>query len=82
MAEKSVDEELKSRNERQKNTIVDLTNELKTATKKLAEVQIWERFAGYLLDNCEGQTITEESLQAWLSDMLGKEKAALQGTKG
>lgn len=42
--------------------------------EKVKELDVWSRFAGYLLDNCEGQTIWEESLQYWLSDMLKKEK--------
>nr|DAH57245.1 MAG TPA: hypothetical protein [Caudoviricetes sp.] len=42
--------------------------------EKAKELDVWSRFAGYLLDNCEGQTIYEENLQYWLSDMLKKEK--------
>jgi hypothetical protein len=40
------------------------------------ELDVWSRFAGYLLDHCEGETIYEESLQYWLSEMLRKEKDA------
>jgi DNA-binding MarR family transcriptional regulator len=81
MAEKSVVEELQSRNERQRKTIVELTQEARNAVAKIKEIQIWERFAGYMLDNCEGQTVTEENLQFWLSEMLRKEAEALKGVK-
>lgn len=30
----------------------------------------WGIFAGYLLDHCEGENVTEENLHSWLSDML------------
>lgn len=42
---------------------------------ELDQAQIMERFVGYLLDNCERETIYEESLQHWLAEMLKKEKA-------
>lgn len=42
-------------------------------TQKVKDLEIWERFVGYLLDSCEGQTISEESLQAWMGGMLAKE---------
>lgn len=32
--------------------------------------QDWGVFAGHLLDNCERQEISEESLQRWMGDML------------
>lgn len=38
--------------------------------KQLAEV--WEKFPGYMIDNCEGLIVTEENLQQWLSDMLSE----------
>jgi len=31
---------------------------------------VWQMFPGYLIENCEGQTITEEGLQRALADML------------
>jgi len=31
----------------------------------------WERFPGYLIEQCEGEIITEEGLQRALADMLG-----------
>ena len=37
-----------------------------TIKQPLPEFETWEFFASYLLDNCEGETITEESLQRWL----------------
>lgn len=42
-------------------------------TQKVKDLEIWERFVGYLLDSCEGQTISEEGLQAWMGGMLAKE---------
>ena len=38
--------------------------------RKNAELEVFERFAGYLLDHCEGETIYEESLQYWLSESI------------
>lgn len=67
---------LEQMNAAQKTTIEQLTNQVKNLEKKLADAQIWERFAGYLLDNCEMQQVTEENLQSWLGSMLEKEKNA------
>lgn len=33
----------------------------------------WERLAGYLIEECEGQIISEESIQGWASDLLKSE---------
>lgn len=41
---------------------------------RIDELEVMERFVGYLLDNCEQEVIYEESLQYWLSEMLRKEK--------
>lgn len=30
----------------------------------------WSVFVGYLIDNCEGYTVSEESLQGWLAAMI------------
>lgn len=81
MAEKTEVQELQSRNDRQKATIVEMTVELNKAGKKISELQIWERFMGYLIDNCEGQTVSEESLQGWLAQMLADEAEQLKGGK-
>lgn len=53
----------------------DLQGELVTLRVQLAEAKTMERFVGYLLDNCEGQIIYEESLQQWVAQMLAKEKS-------
>lgn len=74
MAEKS--NTMEERNESQRRTIEKLVNENKGLKEELCQADIWSRFAGYLLDNCEGQEITEESLQGWMSDMLQAETAA------
>lgn len=42
--------------------------------ERITELEVMERFVGYLLDNCEREVIYEESLQYWLSEMLRKEK--------
>ena len=47
--------------------------EIKTLQSELTKATVWERFADYLLDNCEGKEIYEERLQYWLSEMLAKE---------
>lgn len=65
---------LEERNESQKKTIHKLSNELVALKQRQKELEVWERFVGYLLDNCETQPITEESLQKWLSDLLESEK--------
>lgn len=49
--------------EGQRKSIVELTQRVK-------DLEIWERFAGYMLENCEGQTVTEENLQSWMAAML------------
>lgn len=67
---------LEQMNAAQKTTIEQLTNQVKNLNAKLDQAQIWERFAGYLLDNCELEQITEENLQGWLASMLEKEKNA------
>lgn len=43
---------------------------LADAERRNAELEVFERFAGYLLDHCEGETIYEESLQRWLSESI------------
>lgn len=50
-----------------------LEEEIIHLKKEIIEGDKWGRFAGYLLDNCEGETIYEENLQYWLSEMLRKE---------
>lgn len=65
---------LEQMNAAQKKTIEDLTAEVKKLKVEVKENAIWSRFAGYLLDHCEGQTIYEESLQHWMADMLEAEK--------
>ncbi len=67
---------LEQRNEAQAKTIQKQAQEIKRLRQELIEADIWSRFAGYLLENCEKQEITEESLQYWMSEMLHKEKEA------
>ena len=45
----------------------DLQQRLTVAEQQLG---IQDRFAGYLLDHCEGEVIYEESLQYWLSESI------------
>lgn len=53
---------LEQMNEAQRKTIVELT-------AKVKELGVWERFASHLINNCIGQTITEENLEAWLKEV-------------
>lgn len=49
------------------------------AEQRNAELEVFERFAGYLLDHCEGSTIYEESLQYWLSESIKMYKPTESG---
>ena len=60
--------------ENQKKLIHRQVSEIQKLKQRIEELEIWERFAGYLLHNCEGQQVYEESLQRWLSEMLEQEK--------
>jgi hypothetical protein len=65
---------LEQRNEAQRKTIVEQGELLKVAGARIKELEMWERFTAYLLNNCEGEEIYEEKLQEWLADMLAAEK--------
>lgn len=66
---------LEQMNAAQQKTILELTQQVKQLKLEVKENAIWARFAGYLLDHCEGQTIYEENLQRWMAEMLEKEKS-------
>lgn len=53
---------LEQMNEAQRKTIVELT-------AKVKELGVWERFAEHLINNCIGQTVTEETLETWLKEV-------------
>lgn len=38
------------------------------ATQRIKDLELWEKFAAHLLNNCVGQTITPEKLEEWLED--------------
>lgn len=59
----------KARDQRDVQTIraCELQQRLTVAEQQLS---IQDRFVGYLLDQCEGEVIYEESLQYWLSESL------------
>lgn len=59
----------KARDQRDVQTIraCELQQRLTVAEQQLG---IQDRFAGYLLDHCEGEVIYEESLQYWLSESI------------
>lgn len=57
---------LEQMNEAQRKTIVELT-------QKVKDLSQWERFAAHLVNNCMGQTVTEENLEAWLAAAQGKQ---------
>lgn len=52
---------LQERNDEQKKTI------LKQVTQ-IQELELWERFAAHLVNNCIGQTVTQENLDKWMAD--------------
>lgn len=64
---------LKAEVERMKTACTKEFESVEHLNNELTKARVWERFAGYLLDNCEGQEIYEERLQYWLSEMLAKE---------
>jgi len=45
----------------QQRTIVD-------ATQRIKELELWEKFAAHLVNNCIGQKITPENLEKWMED--------------
>lgn len=53
---------LEQMNAAQQKTIIELTGRVK-------ELERWERFAAYLVNNCIGQKVTEESLEQWLANV-------------
>lgn len=36
--------------------------------QRIKELELWERFASHLINNCIGQTVTPENLELWLAD--------------
>lgn len=60
--------------EGQRKSIVELTQRVK-------DLEIWERFAAYLLQTCDGQTITPENLASWMDCMLSQEVPSTQVPK-
>lgn len=65
---------LEERNANQKKLIERQVNEITKLKERIKNLEIWERFAGHLLHNCEQQVVTEESLQRWLAEMVEAEK--------
>lgn len=51
---------LQQMNAAQQKTIIEMTARIK-------ELEVWERFASYLVNNCVGETITEQNLEQWLN---------------
>lgn len=75
MAEKALPpSELEARNNRQRKTIEELTQGQKVLGHRIAELEIWERFATYLLHHCDGKKVTPANLELWLAEMLEAEK--------
>ena len=52
---------LEERNESQRKTILK-------QVARIQELEIWEKFARHLLNNCTGQTVTPENLEKWLEE--------------
>lgn len=36
--------------------------------QRIKELELWERFAAHLINNCIGQTVTPDNLELWLAD--------------
>lgn len=53
---------LEQMNAAQQRTIIEMSGRIK-------ELELWERFAAHLLNNCEGQIVTPENLELWLSQL-------------
>jgi hypothetical protein len=58
----------------EKQTLTD--KEIKALRAKVAELEIWERFASHLFNECVDQTITEKALEGWLAQMQEKQSCA------
>lgn len=37
--------------------------------ERIKELELWEKFASHLVNNCIGQTVTPENLELWLSEL-------------
>jgi hypothetical protein len=59
---------MEERNESQRKTILKQVERIK-------ELEIWEKFASYLINNCIDQTVTPENLEKWLEDCQKPRKA-------
>lgn len=66
---------LEQRNAAQLKTIQELTQRVK-------DLEIWERFAAYLVETCDGHTITPENLTGWMESMLSQEAPSTPVPKG
>lgn len=53
---------LEQMNAAQQRTIIELTARIK-------ELELWERFAAHLVNNCVGQPVTPENLEAWMAEL-------------
>jgi hypothetical protein len=52
------------------NEAVEVYEAIEQALAAPVQETVWEMFAAYLIDKCEGEIITEEGLQRSLADML------------
>lgn len=59
--------------------ITSLENQLKSEMKlnnslneQNKELKIWENFVPYIIDNKEGEVISEENIHNWLSELINK----------
>lgn len=77
MAKETPQEEIQRLNEQNKRQMATITKqaEKQTATDKeirelrsrVKELELWERFAAYLCNDCMGETITEAGLETWMA---------------
>ena len=57
---------LEQMNEAQKKTILELSQKLQAANKRIAELTLWETFVAHLINEREGEVITEANMQTWM----------------
>jgi hypothetical protein len=58
---------MEERNASQRRTILKQVD-------RIRELEVWEKFAAHLLNNCNGQTITPENLEKWLEESQKSKK--------
>lgn len=52
---------LEERNESQRKTIL-------RQAERIKELEVWEKFATHLINNCIGKKVSAEALETWLTE--------------